>query len=69
MAHKFIKAVFTDSNFADDHECEICGLKAFPSYPKGNYIHYFVMNGFERDVDVDVENITCEEFIIKKIIE
>lgn len=71
--HKFIinelKAVYKDGN---DYICSICGIKVFKSLQinSNEYIFYTIANKLSAyTTKEESEKITCEEFIIKSIIE
>lgn len=76
MAHIFIlnkiNPVMDDGR---DYICSICGLKVFErKFNQSVYKMYTVANGIieeskHRTYEDNTELITCEEFIIKKIIE
>jgi hypothetical protein len=65
MTHNFIENIKHD-----DREviCSICGLLAFKSYKNdGSFIFHTYDNGYQTPDHV--RDVTCDEFIIKKIIE
>lgn len=75
MPHNFIKEKNDDPNSDSDYYCLICNIIAFYSFarqempPHGRFIIYTTLNNFKAYDHVTADNITCEEFIIKNIIE
>lgn len=68
--HKWIKYIH-NFNLSGDVICEKCGLRAYIQDATGEYIIFNLINGFKPNIEIVYKNedITCDEFIIKNIIE
>lgn len=69
MTHNFVKYRHrNDIAWEREVICSICGLRAFESYrDDGTFVLLTEANGYKNPNDVT--NVSCDEFIIKKIIE
>jgi hypothetical protein len=70
--HNFIKYENINYFIAPDRDviCSICGIKGYYSYQGTHIIILCENNGFTDDMLYsELEKLTCEEFLIKKIVE
>lgn len=71
--HNFVRnSVFKKGvQGSNEYICSICNIKAFMDNEYSKYYIYTVRNGFKPEYNNSIiaDNITCEEFIIKNIIE
>lgn len=65
--HNWINVANLSFADEDDMICTICGIKAFKSYGnRENIMYYLRFKGYTQE---DYKKMSCDDFIIKNIIE